>query len=200
MAGHSWGGGYAMSYAASYPSHVKALLLLDSVGPDWQWLKVELRNSDANQTPAERTAFAYWSDKKNRVADPERANFEWLKALLPSFYYDRDTGERMNHALRLEDFSAKVADLMLSDLSKSYNVVPKLSGSNIPILILQGQNDVMGEETVAQLHSMLVNSKVQVVERSGHFPWTEQPQQFFADIEAYLSDIGGQSNLHSPTR
>jgi proline iminopeptidase len=59
---------------------------------------------------------------------------------------------------------------------------------DIPIRIIQGRQDPINGGTQERLNERLKNSKIIYIERSGHFPWLEQPEAFFKALRTSLSD------------
>lgn len=71
-----------------------------------------------------------------------------------------------------------------------YNQQKKLPEIETKILILNGKADTNNlPEFAEQLHKKLPNSKLVLIEKSGHFPWIEDAAQSFAEIEKWLKEI-----------
>jgi proline iminopeptidase len=185
--GHSWGAWWALGYVAAHPEHVAALALLDGTYPDAATVKTRSEQRAAARSLEQNTALSYWSEPQRIADDPEKANFERFKAMLPSFFYDRSKGEQYVRDLSPGDFSAAVTRLLQADTPKVYELVPRLRGSPVPTLIMQGQQDLLGDSG-PQLHTLLPNSKLVFIPESGHLPWIEQPQEFRANLLAFLGE------------
>ena len=184
--GHSWGSWWALGYAAAHPEHVATMVLLDGTYPDAATVKTRNEQRAAARSPEQTTALTYRSEPQRIADDPDKANLERFKAMLPSFFYDRSKGEKFVRDLSQDDFSAAVTRLLLADTPKVYELVPRLRGSEIPTLIMQGQQDLLGDSG-PQLHTLLPSSKLVFIPESGHLPWIEQPQTFHTELLEFLS-------------
>jgi proline iminopeptidase len=183
--GHSWGVWWALGYVAEHPEHVAATVLLDGTYPDAATVKTRNEQRAAARSPEENTALSYWSEPQRVADDPEKANLERFKAMLPSFFYDRSKGEQYVRDLGPGDFSAAVTRLLLADTPKAYELVPHLRGSPVPTLIMQGRQDLLGDSG-PQLHTLLPNSELVFIPECGHWPWIEQPREFRTNLVGFL--------------
>jgi proline iminopeptidase len=108
--------------------------------------------------------------------------------LLPGYFFDRNVGTRTAtefaaHAYRHAD----VARLLGGDMTpQGYDLRPALKGFEGPVLILNGRQDPMDPRTAYETHFALKNSTVSFINRSGHFPWIEQPNEFYEILHNFL--------------
>ena len=188
--GHSWGGHWALGYVADYPSHVKSLVIIDSGFPDPKTQKAVSADRSAAIKPPELEKIKYWSDPQRTAADPEKANLEIWKAFLPVFFVDKAKGDQFVREIQPYRFKAVVGNLMDADGNKAADTLPILRGSTIPALYIVGQQDLVGD-SADQFKMLMPNLKVQTIAQSGHFPWIEQPEAFYAVLLGYLKDVGG---------
>jgi pimeloyl-ACP methyl ester carboxylesterase len=64
--------------------------------------------------------------------------------------------------------------------------------------VVVGTNDYVCSLKEAQrLHLGLPNSKLLVIEKAGHFPWIEQPDEFFFWVRRFLPTMGYSSETGS---
>jgi proline iminopeptidase len=54
------------------------------------------------------------------------------------------------------------------------------------VLIVHGHQDPIGDKTAEDLHALIAGSTVRYLNRCGHFPWIEQPEEFRKAIASYL--------------
>jgi proline iminopeptidase len=53
--------------------------------------------------------------------------------------------------------------------------------------VLVGREDAFcSVDTAEQIHAGIAGSTLLVMEESGHFPWIEQPAEFFEAVAAFL--------------
>ena len=83
-------------------------------------------------------------------------------------------------------YHARTAGLLQLDLQRNYDIAGRLSGFSRPVLIIQGLQDPIPESTAIQTHAILKHSEVIFLDRSGHFPWLEQPQAFYEHLQSFL--------------
>lgn len=188
--GLSWGGMLAMSYAATHPEAVSALVLVDSGGINLDFQKDFAANVFKRLLPAEREAAAFWGDPSRIAADPERASFEYLRALAPGYFYDRQKAIPFIRSLTPQTFNIKVNILMMTDLQKEkYDLREALKTFRRPVLLVYGRQDPMGEETAYLIHRSLLHSTLEFIEECGHIPMVEQPRAFFSIVKRFLRAV-----------
>ena len=188
--GHSWGGVLAMSYTAAYPARAEALMLVGSGGPnDYPDRSVGARIR-ARLLPSDLDALAYWTESAHTAANPEQAANEHFRAALPAYVFDRRSAPKIIETMGQMAFNPKVYQLMAQDLDRiKYDLRPALKDYKQPVLIVQGREDVVGESTARRINQTLSNSRLEFIEECGHFPWVEQPRQFFAIVERFLKEL-----------
>jgi proline iminopeptidase len=179
--GHSSGGLLAMYYTAAHPDRVVKLILIDSVPVAFEFLDAMLDNILMRLGPNEVQEL----ESLQRAGSPEPAT---MKVLLPGYFFDRNVGTRTAaefaaHAYRHAD----VARLLGGDMTlPGYDLRPVLKGFENPVLILNGRQDPMDPRMAYETHFALKNSTVHFINRSGHFPWTEQPGEFYEIVHSFL--------------
>ena len=63
---------------------------------------------------------------------------------------------------------------------------PGLSGLEMPLLVLQGTDDVVPLEASREWAAHAANARFLRIQGSGHHPYIERPQEFFPAAEAFL--------------
>ena len=58
-----------------------------------------------------------------------------------------------------------------------------------PVLIIQGRQDIVGDGTAYETHSILKNSTVVFINKSCHYSWLEQSKQYKAEVEKFLASV-----------
>jgi proline iminopeptidase len=65
--------------------------------------------------------------------------------------------------------------------------VPRLGEVSVPTLILAGRDDFICPPSQAKImHEGIPHSELVVFERSGHFPYIEEPDAFFDAVRGWL--------------
>ena len=81
--GHSFGGMYAMAYAAEFPHRVGGLILSAPGGMDFEFQSYTRANMLSRLSKEGRANFAFWTSREQQQKDPVKASLESLRSLLP---------------------------------------------------------------------------------------------------------------------
>lgn len=72
---------------------------------------------------------------------------------------------------------------------KYLEIQKKFKDLKTKILIINGKYDTNNlPEFATELHFRLPNSKLVIIDKSGHFPWIEQSEQTFNEINKWLRE------------
>src|SRR6266513_3091518 len=121
-------------------------------------------------------------------SDSDRAAFERLRAATPAYFYDRKKALQMASELKPEDYNFRVPPAFLKAEGK-YDIRPKLRTITAPVLLLQGRQDLAGEANVCEAHSLIRNSTLSFIDKCGHMPWLEQPEQTWKIVDEFLAHL-----------
>ena len=184
--GHSWGGMYAMAFAASYPEHVDRLILVDSGGMTMAFGQEFGDNIEARLRAEDLEAQQYWADAEKRGVDREKAGLEGMRAILPGYFFERAKG--LAFAASLKDGAAHrdVPAALNPDLRKSYDARAGLAKLDRPVLIVHAHQDPMGDKVPEDIPAAIKTSRIAYINRFGHFPWVEQPEEYRKIVNAFL--------------
>lgn len=71
------------------------------------------------------------------------------------------------------------------------DLLDRLRGVQAPTLVIAGEQDTSaGVARVAAVADLFPNARSVVIEKSGHFPWVEQPALFRQSVDAFLAALG----------
>lgn len=182
--GHSWGGTLGQVYARTYPQNIASLYLMNSsvgLGKDWETMENNVMAYNRKQSGLLGFgALGWWSligmipgrigDNgirnlfcriwKNYFSNPDEApepDQNWL------------AGIRGGPIHKTRNDAVRRSELELNDLAGRL--------SQIPILILYGDNDIYGESKEILLKRFPDAKKIEL-ENSGHLPWLANPLAF----------------------
>jgi len=187
LAGHSWGGMLAMAYAAAHPDRVDRLILIGSGGPTLEFAERFTDNIAARLRPEDIEARRYWDSPDKRAADPDKAAIAAMRAIVPGYFFDRARALAFAAELKDGTFHPAVNSLLMGDLGKGYDLRARLKRVDRPVLIIQGYQDPIGEKTAGDIHGLLSKSTLRYINKCGHFPWIEQPEEFRQALAAFLN-------------
>jgi proline iminopeptidase len=184
--GQSWAAQTALLYGITYPKRTSRIILQATPGTDndfQKWygdnISMRLRKEDFDRMASIRQ-------------DSTAGRFDLFKIRFRGYFYDPEkAGYFFEMPMEEEDFFfngrffqafIKNPDYDAFDISKESYAL------DIPIRIIQGRQDPINGGTQERLNERLKNSKIIYIERSGHFPWLEQPEAFFKALRTSLSD------------
>jgi len=188
--GHSLGGLLAQMFAVEYPSSCRGLVLLDSSSAIDEEARADadLRISRRGHEPWFAAAYAAIKREDDILSDDEFKDH--LAAILPFYFHDVGTYDPDRFVN--ETFAIDAARMMeVNSEAFARGALDRLAGLSVPSVIVTGDDDFICSSTQAmRIHVRLKASKLVVIERAGHFPWLEQPETFFTQLEIALRHIG----------
>lgn len=186
LVGHSWGGMLAMAYAVAHPDRVDRLVLVASGGPTLEFTQWFGDNIESRLRTEDVEARSYWQAAAKRGVDREKAAVEGVRAIVPGYFYDRK--KAMAFAASIQDgaLHPDVGDMLFGDLSKNYDLRDGLKKLDRPVLIIHGHQDPIGDKTAEDIHGLIAGSKLAYLNKCGHFPWLEQPDEFKRVVAEFL--------------
>lgn len=186
--GHSFGGNVALEYALRYPDRVSHLVLLDAGGDSW-W-------------PQEHAPDVL----AGRGFSPEKVELvrRWFAGRVsPSSYFP--TLMRLGGAYNPHtSLRAAVRDMIaerrsrlgprahifgFSRLLPGWTVMDRLGRIAAPTLVVGGRDDfVYPPESQAQLAAGIPDARLRIVERAGHNPHSDRPEEVMEIVARFLED------------
>ena len=186
LVGHSWGGMLAMAYAVAHPDRVDRLVLIASGGPTLEFSQWFGDNINARLRPEDIEAQSYWRAAAKNGVDADKAALEGLKAIVPGYFFDRKKGLAFAQSTQDGALHQDVSALLFADLGKRYDLRDGLRRINRPVLIVQGHQDPIGDKTSEDIHALIPGSTLAYINKCGHFPWLEQPEEFKRIVGEFL--------------
>jgi len=188
VVGNSWGMILGLAYAGAHPDAVRAVVTIGSGPITFEYLGVFSDNQLARLGASELEARDVWKDPAREAADPDRAGFERLRIAAVAYFFDRKKALQMQAELDPKDYNFRVPPAFLSAEGK-YDFRPKLKAITAPVLLLQGRQDIAGEGNILEAHSLIKNSKLAFIDKCGHMPWLEQPEQTWKIVDDFLGQL-----------
>lgn len=186
LIGHSNGGAIAIAYAERYPDNVHKLMLVGT-----QLIGFSDRQATKKES-AWRRADSHFKMALDRLAGPTPttdAEFtQWFRDTAAYYQYD----PAMNNVALLQTVTAPLTAAAYA-LYTSTAVKPEmpplsaLAAVKARTLILVGRHDpVCPVEVSEKLQHDIPGARLVVYEDTGHFPWIEQSDKFFADAAGFF--------------
>jgi len=176
--GHSYGGFIALEYALRYPDRLSRLVLIDTAPA--------FKNADEVFANAERKGTNEMMDVLRAPNPDEDAELvRMMRVIAPLYFYRFD--EALSDRLLAHTVVSASASVRGEELLAEYDVTSRLGEIRTPALILVGRDDfICPPSQAAIMHEGIPGSELVVFEESGHFPWVEQPDAFFAAVRGWL--------------
>ena len=188
VVGNSWGMILGLAYAGTHPDAVRAVVTIGSGPITAEYLGVFSDNQFARLGACELEVRDFWREPSREAADPDRAAFERLRAATVAYFYDRKKALQMAAELNPNDYNFRVPPSFLKAEGK-YDIRPKLKTIVAPVLLLQGRQDLAGEANVDEAHSLIKNSTLTFIDKCGHMPWLEKPEQTWKTVNDFLAHL-----------
>ena len=165
LLGNSLGGHVALLFARDYPKLVSGLIITGSSG-------------------------LY---EKSMIGDgyPKRSNYDYIKTKTEEVFYDPKiaTKEIIDDVFAsVNDREKLVRTLSLAKSAIRHNMAKDLPKMNTKTLIIWGKQDSVTPPNVAEdFNSLLPNSNLSWIDKCGHAPMMEHPNEFNKIMEDWLS-------------
>jgi proline iminopeptidase len=188
VVGNSWGMILGLAYAGTHSDAVRAVVTIGSGPITFDYLGVFSDNQYVRLGACELEARDFWKEPSREAADSDRAAFERLRAATVAYFYDRKKALQMAAELNPKDYNFRVPPAFLNAEGK-YDIRPKLKTIVAPVLLLQGRQDLAGEANICEAHSLIKNSTLAFIDKCGHMPWLEQPEQTWKVVDDFLAHL-----------
>jgi pimeloyl-ACP methyl ester carboxylesterase len=191
LLGHSYGGFVAQRYALDHPERLTGLILFDSspvTGDEHnaeatrQLQAFAARNADNPELPAVIAAL----QSVGSITD-DAGLTRALRALLPAYF--ADYWGREAEFTRLRD-QVQVAYISNLDAGLGTDVIDdraSLPALRMPTAVIAGRYDVIcGVRWAEELHSLIPQSRLEILAKSGHFGHLEEPEAFTLAVTDFI--------------
>ena len=196
LVGHSFGGFLASLYAAEFPEHVRALVLVAPaevlvMPPPSGGLFEQVKPLLPDTLRAEYDVYLKrYLDYGSLFAKNETE----LSALNSEFarYYSI-AAQRKGFNIAPANSSAEVGGWMPHALYISmglrHDYRPALKKVTAPVLVLHGVNDLQPESATQMYVDALPHAELRVISNAGHFPFNDQPAEFARLVREFLGNL-----------
>lgn len=188
LLGHSHGGTIALGYAIRYPKRVKKLILVGADILDFDNSAIvrqgwEARKGDKRYESAIQAAMSLQDPKSTSDDDPGTL----VKQMMPLYFYDPEKNLPILFKAAPEGPSVWVMNANRAADEKSPMKQDSLMNQvEADTLIIAGRSDFPVFPVVAErIHTAIPHSQIRVLEKCGHFPWIEVPQDFFPEVTRF---------------
>lgn len=166
LLGNSLGGHVGLVYTLTHHENVKALILAGSSGL--------YENSFGGSFP-------------------RRESYDYIKERVEFTFYDPATAtkELVDDVFQtINDRNRVIRILAMAKSAIRHNMANDLHKITIPVCLIWGKNDQVTPPDVAtEFHNLLPNSELNWIDKCGHAPMMEQPEEFNQYLDKFLTRI-----------
>jgi pimeloyl-ACP methyl ester carboxylesterase len=187
LVGHSAGGTLVLGYAERYPDRVKKLVLIDARALGYPRDRTRQILAEWKTDPRYSQAIA---NRDKPYPDTDDGATAELIGILDLYFHDPKTYAPVfartvtNKRLIWVDTASRKADAARA--LPETNDLPKVKAKT---LVLSGRFDWICPLEEAQLiHAGIAGSQLVVFDQTGHIPWIEERDRFFAVVREFLHD------------
>jgi proline iminopeptidase len=192
LLGHSWGAGVAALYAARHPERIGRLLVVDGISDRRAHHVRGTQTLDARRDSAARTRLRELGAARIAAAGDAAACRAYYQVFFRATFADaaaasRSRGDFCGDApAALRNKVQSVDRFTLRSLG-DWDWRPALAALTAPALVIRGTADHVPLESAREWTGAMPNARLLELPGSGHFPYLETPDRFFADVETFLA-------------
>ena len=186
LVGHSWGGMLALSYAGTYPNQVRAVVSIDASPIAEEHAIAEEANAFRRLDRREQSRLLEL--EKRKAAEPVITFAEVQRATLGAYFFDA------RKALTAATWLGGDANLEVMRLgyepafgSLDAFIRARLHSIRAPVLLVHGRQDAVAEGGIVEAHQLIKSSRLAFIDKCGHMPWIEQPEELWKAVEAFMT-------------
>ena len=168
LIGNSLGGHLGLVYTLNNPANVKRLILTGSSG---------------------------LFENSMGASFPKRGNYDFVQDKVRETFYNPKTAtkELIDHVFEITKSLAQCLRIVsIAKSAQRHNMAKDITNIKIPTMLIWGLNDTITPPLVGhEFNSLIPNSELKFIDKCGHAPMMEHPDQFNSITEAFFQKHEG---------
>jgi proline iminopeptidase len=188
LMGHSFGGLLAMEYAIKHPDHLKSLILVASTAATSDYRNKAFMNMQSKTTSEDSAGQAQISQTEGFKNREPKTMAKFFRMLFRNDFFDPKNADKLT--LTFDNNYAKSGKLLhgLNRDLANYDIHEDLKAVTCPTLVIETDHDRNLLEAEEQIKNSIPNAKSVMIKDSGHFPFIEQPAEFFKIVADFVNN------------
>jgi len=188
--GHSWGGFLASLYAAEFPEHVEAVILIASADAlvmpqEGGGLFEEVRKRLPEDMQKDYAAYLKEYLNFGNIFSKSEADLVALNEAFAKYY----TAVAKASMPEQGKAGGWMVQAMYMSMGQRHDYRAALKPVNAPVLVIHGEKDLQPERASRMYAQAFPNVEFKVIRNASHFAFSEQPTEFAAVVGEFLSKV-----------
>lgn len=190
IVGHSFGGFLAALYAAEFPEHVEALILVAPADV----LVMPQKDGGLYAVVGQRLPQAMQEDYAAFLEDYLDFKNLFSRSEADLVALNQEFGKYYQAAIDMPipeqgEPGGWVTFAVFVSMGRRHDYQAALKDVGAPVLVIHGSGDLQTEATSHIYADAFPNTRFQAIQDAGHFPFYEQPEEFSAVVSRFLSEL-----------
>jgi proline iminopeptidase len=187
LLGHSWGGLLAMHYSIEHPERVEKLILSNSSPASSNEFALFAKEYARRTSEIQADITKIQSTQEWQNGDPEQ-HARIFRLIFRTYCHSPKDADLLNLRMTSAAFlnGSKILQIFRTERTKPFDLHEALQKLRVPTLIIHGDDDPVPLQAAQHLHESIPGSKFVVLKDCGHFPYVEQPEEYFKSVHEFL--------------
>lgn len=193
MIGHSYGGMFALQYATVYPKNVEKIITISNAGTNQQFQQHFVDNIKARLSPEDRKRVEDIKTGKIKAKEVAPGMDEAEMIILKGYFYDPQNIPKLFSTFPKQElakvYNPKFFNAYTANIAnRNIDFTKQALELNTPIRMIEAWQDPNYDGRQLLLNEKLKNSKIEFINRAGHFSWVEEPKAFYSLLKKFMQE------------